>query len=175
MAQTFEERMAQIRARNLWSPDEILPRLYLGNGKDAQNKEKLDEFGFTHIINVADDVENYYPNDFTYLNLNVGDFGTDAGITRVFPQAMEFLEKHWKNNEDSVTLIHCAAGMNRSATLYIATVMFFEKLSLKDALGLVLSKRSVRPIADNRRELLKYEVELYGGENTVNEHDFFKK
>lgn len=158
--------MAQIRARNLWDPNEILPRLYLGNGNDARNKEKLTEGGFTHIINVANDVENFYPQDFQYLNLDVGDFGTDAGITRVFPKAFEYLEEHWKNNDKSKILIHCAAGMNRSATLYIAAVMHFEGKTLEEAWGIVREKRRVSPIKDNRQELLKYELEKYGN-NTM--------
>lgn len=166
MATTIEERMAQIRAKNLWDANEILPRLYLGNGRDASNKEKLTEGGFTHIINVANDVENYFPDDFLYLNLHVGDFGSDTGITRVFPSAFAYLEEHWKNNPNSKILIHCAAGMNRSATLYIAFVMYIEKKTLVEAWELVRNKRRVSPLQDNRKELLKYEKELFGN-NTM--------
>ena len=171
MATTIEERLAQVKARNTWSPSEVLPRLYLGNGNDAKNKEKLKEEGFTHIINVANDVENFFPNEFHYLNLDVGDFGTDKGISRVFKKTFNYLEENWKHDDSSKILLHCAAGMNRSATLYIAVVMYFKKMNLKDAYELVRSKRKIIPIKDNREELVQYELEMFGS-NSMSVDDF---
>eukprot|EP00466_Bigelowiella_natans_P014121 jgi/Bigna1/83075/fgenesh1_pg.101_\ len=57
--------------------DEILPFLYLGSGESAKKKDDLKNLGITDIMNVADDVPNFHPNDFKYTNLHVADFGQD--------------------------------------------------------------------------------------------------
>ena len=44
--------------------------LFLGTGQDAANLTRLRQHGVTHILNVADDVENFHPQHFTYCNLN---------------------------------------------------------------------------------------------------------
>ena len=91
-------------------------KLFLGSGQDASNVEKLRENGVTHIVNVADDVENFHPGQFVYCNLDVTDFGGDVGISRVFDQAADFICKATLNCEsyEPGILVHCANGSNRS-------------------------------------------------------------
>lgn len=59
---------------------------------------------------------------FTYLNLNIHDFGTDSGISRVFRTAADFV-KDCLSDENNRVLIHCANGTNRSVTITIAVLM----------------------------------------------------
>ena len=58
---------------------QISKDIFLGSGRDAENLEKLRENKITHILNVADDVPNFYericPGEFVYHNLGVADFG----------------------------------------------------------------------------------------------------
>jgi hypothetical protein len=49
-------------------------------------------FPLAHILNVSDDVPNYFEakdSHLSYLKLHVKDFGLDSGISRVFQQAFE--------------------------------------------------------------------------------------
>jgi protein-tyrosine phosphatase len=66
-------------------------------------------------------VQNYFPGEFVYLNLNVKDWGKDEGISRVFQLAREFVEGV-KRAQQRV-LVHCLAGVNRSVTVTIALLM----------------------------------------------------
>lgn len=59
---------------------------------------------------------------FTYLKLDVSDFGSDPGIGRVFNIAAEFVQK-CISTENGRVLIHCANGTNRSVTITIAVLM----------------------------------------------------
>mmetsp|Transcript_36956 Transcript_36956/g.71300 ORF Transcript_36956/g.71300 Transcript_36956/m.71300 type:complete len:100 (-) Transcript_36956:660-959(-) len=89
---TMQEMLAAKMAKR-GQISEILPYIFLGNGYSARNLAALKEKGITHIMNVADDVENFHPGKFTYINLHVADFGADEGISRVFPKAIEEVKK----------------------------------------------------------------------------------
>jgi hypothetical protein len=89
----MEELLTAIRKRERRYASEILPDLYLGSGNEASDFEYLKSLGITHILNVADDVENFFPSEFTYCNLWVSDFGQDIGISRVFDSAADFVAK----------------------------------------------------------------------------------
>jgi len=156
-----------------FTANEILPNFYLGNKRDAKNFEELQKRNITHIINVADDVPNYYPQHLIYLNLSVRDFGMDEGISRVFLQAFDFFEENYNQNKG--ILIHCAAGMNRSVTVCIAIVMLKNQINLRDALNLVINlRRSTCILPDNKRELIKFE-KLIRDNNSITEDEFYKQ
>jgi protein-tyrosine phosphatase len=128
------------------------PWLFLGSGMDASNLERLQQASVTHVLNVADDVPNFHEGHFIYLNLRVGDFGTDSGISRVFTDAAEFVRE--SRAQGGACLIHCANGSNRSATVAMAVVMQLSSSTLAAAAAHVKSRhRATCPLQDNRREL----------------------
>ena len=153
-------------------------KLFLGSGQDASNAEKLRENGVTHIVNVADDVENFHPGQFIYCNLNVTDFGGDAGISRVFDQAVDFIRKATLASEPEPgegpgILVHCANGSNRSATVVIACLMILQGLDLKTAFDTVKkAHHKTHPLGDNRRQLMDFERKLYPRKAETDYHTF---
>ena len=148
--------------------------LYLGSGRMASEMEALKSKNITHILNVADDVPNFHPDSFIYCNLSVGDFGTDAGISRVFGTAHEFITNARDASPTNRIFVHCAAGVNRSVTVVIAMLMLLDKLTLKEAWAIVRSKRkSACPLSDNIRELIKFEEKLYQT-TTLTAETFYK-
>ncbi len=151
----FESKKSQ------WAAEIIDNLLFLGSGRAAQLREELQRRRIRHILNVADDVPNYHGNDFVYLNLHVRDFGQDQkGISTRFQVAFDFLAERERLKEP--LLVHCAAGINRSATIVIAWLMKRNALKLETAWMLVKQKRNICPLRDNRLELLKFERELHG-------------
>lgn len=152
---------------------EIIPDfLWLGSSQDARDKIMLEKNGITHILNCSDDVENYYPGKFTYLQLHVKDGGRDEGISRVFKESMEYLNNC--KNEGNKVLVHCFMGINRSTTITLVYLMKANNMSLKEAWRIVKMARDwVSPFEDNIAELIKFEKEERG-ENTMDEDDFCK-
>lgn len=92
-----------------WGANEILPGIFLGGAADAQRLEVMQERGITHILNVADDVKNFHPEHFTYLRLEVKDFGRDEGISRVFEKGLRFVKEATEGK--GKVLVHCMAGV----------------------------------------------------------------
>jgi protein-tyrosine phosphatase len=135
--------------------------VYLGRGAAAQDQKWLQAHGITHILNVADDVPNFYPGQYIYCNLQVGDFGQDAGISRVFTQALTFVQKALTTSHmHSKVLVHCANGSNRSATVLVALLMQIQQWSLRQAwLAILTDRPNVYPLKDNQLQLLAFEIQ----------------
>ena len=128
--------------------------LFLGAGRAASDFALLQRHSITHILNVADDVPRA-ADHLEYCCLGVGDFGTDSGISRTFGTAFAFVERALQAN--GIVLVHCANGSNRSPTVAIALLMQLFDWSLAAAWEHVASRRTIQPLADNRRELLLFE------------------
>eukprot|EP00299_Pterocystis_sp_00344_P007166 c2189_g1_i1.p1 GENE.c2189_g1_i1~~c2189_g1_i1.p1 ORF type:complete len:175 (+),score=30.10 c2189_g1_i1:36-527(+) len=152
-------------------PSKIREYLFLGGGHDAQSKQTLQKYGITHILNVADDVRLYFPNEYKCLHLPVADFNQDVGISRVFAPAHEFVAAMLKENPANKVLVHCMAGMNRSPTVTMALLMLLENISLRDAVIAVSSARALYLDQNNRIELIKFE-ENHFGRTTITLDDF---
>lgn len=168
----------------------MVPYLSVGSKLDARDLKLLKRRGFTHILNVADDVPNYHGEHFEYCHLPVHDFGMDEGISRIFVQARTFVEAALAGTSCATTqeggrkqsaeqpqkpniLLHCAHGCNRSVTVCVALLMMIEGLSLRRAIKHVYNRRSVAWIEpDNIQELIKFEKQLNDGQATVSLDDF---
>jgi tRNA threonylcarbamoyladenosine modification (KEOPS) complex Pcc1 subunit len=83
-------------------------------------------------------------------------------------------EKRYKlNGKNHKILVHCFAGMNRSPTIVTAILMYFEKLSLKEAFECVAKKRPcVDILEDNRNQLIHFEEELRQSRSSMDVIDF---
>lgn len=138
--------------------------LWLGCGRDAKNLAQLRQHQITHILNVSDDVPNYFEakeSHLKYLKLHVKDHGMDSGISRVFPQAFNYMLS--VKNGGGRVLVHCMAGQNRSVTVVAAFLMNNENMSLKEAIRHIRTTRKTAcPFRDNREELVRYETSLFG-------------
>ena len=131
--------------------------LFLGAGRAAADAALLQRFGITHILNVADDVPRAAATEHLgYCCLGVGDFGADAGISRVFDAAFAFVQPVLEQASGCV-LVHCANGSNRSPSVAIALLMLLFDWPLATAWEHVACRRTIQPLADNRRELLAFE------------------
>jgi len=163
---------ALARRRDCWA-DEILPWLYLGSGRDAENLEQLRKH-ISHVLNVADDVPNFHEGEegLQYCRLDVQDFSGDAGISRVFETAADFLLSVRDSN--GTVLVHCANGSNRSATVVIAALMQIESWTLRQAFDHARScHRATAPLRKESAELAAFEIRTKGLA-TMDENDFVR-
>jgi protein-tyrosine phosphatase len=122
----------------------ILPNLYISDMHFAQNKEIISALSISAVINLAPDVaKNAFelePN-FAYLTLYIQDNST-TDIAKYFAVTRNFIDKYINSRG---VLVHCAAGISRSATIIIAYVMKTLHLSFQSAFSFVQDRH---PIAD---------------------------
>ena len=82
-------------------------------------------------------------------------------MTQFFEVAFDFIDGALKKSEDTVVLVHCQAGMSRSATILASYLMKLKGLTSDEALTLLKSKRSkVSPNGGFLLQLKSYEKEI---------------
>ena len=102
------------------SIDEIIPHLYLSGDDAATNKEILDKHKITHVLNLTTNVQNKFEPELTYMKVKIYDL-VDQKICEHFKSTFEFINNALK--EGGSLLVHCNAGISRSATIVIAYLM----------------------------------------------------
>lgn len=121
----------------------ITDRIFLGNYLDAQNEEFLNQNQIDLVINVAVEIPkpNYkYVNPwyYKYRLYDIPEQNILHYSKFVYDLIEEFLSKSNKN-----ILIHCRAGISRSASLLIAYLMKKNHWNLDQAYWFVKRKRDI--------------------------------
>nr|XP_033777731.1 dual specificity protein phosphatase 14 [Geotrypetes seraphini]XP_033777732.1 dual specificity protein phosphatase 14 [Geotrypetes seraphini] len=139
---------------------EITSCLYLGRGSVASNRTLLLCRGITSIINATIEIPNFNWPQFEYVKVPLADM-PHAPISLYFDSVADKI--HSIARKHGATLVHCAAGVSRSASLCIAYLMKYHKVSLLEAYNWVKSRRPViRPNVGFWRQLIEYERKLFG-------------
>lgn len=142
-------------------PTRILPFLFLGSQRDAQDPQLLAAHNIGYELNVSTSCPkpDFIP-DAHFLRIPVNDSHADK-LRPHFARACRFLDK--VRESSGCVLVHCLAGVSRSPTVAIAYVMRHLGLSSDDAYRYVKSKRpSISPNFNFLGQLLEYERELRG-------------
>ncbi|KAH3788177.1 hypothetical protein DPMN_166310 [Dreissena polymorpha] len=101
-------------------PVEIVPWLYLGDSHHSCQQAALKEMGVTCLLNVSTTCKNMFEAEFDYMNIPVNDTDT-ANLACWFMDAIQFIDN--ARDSDGKVLVHCQAGVSRSATVCIAYMM----------------------------------------------------
>lgn len=135
--------------------------LYLGDVWDSQSESFIKGKDITHILNCTSELPSQM-DGVEYMNVPVQDV-PDEDIGKYFISTRDFLDK--ARRENGTVLVHCYAGVSRSATIVIAYLISLG-MSLEDALAYVIKKRlRVQPNTGFFQQLKRYS----GSEMTYND------
>ncbi|CAD5210217.1 unnamed protein product [Bursaphelenchus okinawaensis] len=142
-------------------PTEILDFMFLGSQEDALDRNFISKLPIQKVINISEKCprSDLILNDERhFLRIPVNDT-YDAKLSPFFEKAYEFIEDARRSNQK--VLVHCLAGISRSATLAIAYVMRRNKLTAEDAYKFVQTRRpSISPNFNFMGQLTVYERNL---------------
>lgn len=154
----FRVRKLQFRSDHCENPDLIVPNVFLGSFECARNKAFLKARNVTHIISVINTYRPLYPEDFWYHVIPVEDVDA-TNLLQHFEETHKFIDQ--AIDSGAAVLVHCAAGISRSATIVTSYVMKKQQMSAQQALAFVMSKRGIIcPNMGFRRQLEEYEKQL---------------
>ncbi|KAF6034366.1 DUSP16 [Bugula neritina] len=140
-------------------PTRILPHLYIGCLKDALSEEVRKKHHITHILNVSTHCER--PADIAdehFMRIPVND-GYIDDLHPYFDSAHQFINR--VKAEQGKVMVHCQAGMSRSAALTISYIMKSRMIRCEQAYRFVKMMRPiVAPNFNFLGQLLEYEKEL---------------
>ncbi|XP_048378957.1 dual specificity protein phosphatase 1-B-like [Stegostoma tigrinum] len=139
-------------------PVEILPFLYLGSAYHSSQKETLQSLGITALLNVSSTCPNYFEGTFQYKCIPVEDTHV-ADISAWFREAIDFIDS--VKSRGGQVLVHCQAGISRSATVCLAYLIRTQRLPLEEAFDFVKQRRGViSPNFGFMGQLLQLETEV---------------
>ncbi|XP_056424364.1 dual specificity protein phosphatase 10 [Hyla sarda] len=141
----------------------ILPFLFLGNEHDAQDLEKMQRMNIGYVVNVTTHLPLYHYEKgiFNYKRLPATD-SNKQNLRQYFEEAFEFIEEAHQCGKG--LLIHCQAGVSRSATIVIAYLMKHTRMTMTDAYKFVKGKRPIiSPNLNFMGQLLEFEEDLNNG------------
>lgn len=120
--------------------NKVLPGLYLGNIKDAQDKDLLETHNITHVLSIHDTAAPVL-EDITYLCISASDH-SKQNLVQYFKDSFIFI--HECRMKGAGCLVHCVAGVSRSVTLVVAYIMTVTGRGWVESLAAV---RAARPCA----------------------------
>ncbi|KAF0692495.1 Aste57867_16439 [Aphanomyces stellatus] len=156
-----------------WRPpqpmDTILPFLLLGGDAAARNHELLYRAGVTHICNVAAQCDVHFPGKFVYIHLHLQDMASQK-LARHFDHVTAFILR--AKDLGGRVLVHCVAGVSRSACFVIVFLMRHCNMNLAQAYAHVKAKREiVHPNSSFRFQLAMYEIDLFEASSVLHSTD----
>ncbi|MCI4388915.1 hypothetical protein PGIGA_G00091530 [Pangasianodon gigas] len=144
---------------NSSGPTRILPHLYLGCQRDVLNMDLMQQNDIAYVLNASNTCPkpDFIPESH-FLRVPVN----DSFCEKILPwldKSVEFIEKAKACN--ARVLVHCLAGISRSATIAIAYIMKRMDMSLDEAYRFVKEKRpTISPNFNFLGQLLDFEKKI---------------
>jgi protein-tyrosine phosphatase len=146
-------------------PDEIIPNLYCGSLRSAQSMTVYERLSVGYLLTVGRNLAPIVPANMKHKVVIVDDI-EGATIDHSFEEAIAFIDEAMQAN--SGCLVHCFAGMSRSATTVIAYLMMRKGLRLDEAYCTTKRGRpAIYPNAGFFKQLLALDAKLYGGQRPL--------
>ena len=98
----------------------VTTRLYIGDIENARDLNFLKSKNIGTIVNCTNDIENFHTGQFNYMNLNLVD-SPSQDLSKVLDPVADKIIELIKSGE--VVFIHCYAGVSRSSSIMIYTLM----------------------------------------------------
>ena len=132
---------------------EVYPRLYLGSYEDSLNERLLEDHNITYLLSIHDVTDEIPPtaNGRHYFRIKAAD-SLSQDLTPTFSRAIQFIHRAHMHNAN--VLVHCRAGVSRSATLCAAYIAFTKGVHPEYAIEHIRRSRSiVNPNSSFRHQL----------------------
>lgn len=121
-------------------PSKIFDYLYLGSEWNAANFEELQKNNIGYILNVTREIDNFFPESFSYMNIRVYDVEATDLLSH-WTDTFNFINTARKSGQ--AVLVHCKMGVSRSASTVIAYTMKHYCWPLDVTLAYVKERRSI--------------------------------
>ena len=124
--------------------NEIIPNLWLGNRNSPQELDKLESKNIKLIINCSKDIIYETNENIQVIRLAIHDLNS-VESNQILETQIDYLTEIiniYLNNNYGV-LIHCYAGVQRSATVVLCYLLKYKNMSLDMAKAIMKEKRSI--------------------------------
>ena len=142
--------------------DEILPGLWLGNYKASQDTDFLKKNNIRTVFNCTKDIP-FHPFTIRRFRVPVDDNLQQQEIRNMELWSYEIVANMAKEYKaGNKILVHCAAGMQRSAAAVAMFLIATQRVSKEQAMNYIRSKRPIAfmPMANFDKAITGFEKQL---------------
>jgi len=148
---------------------EVYDRIFVGSLRVIHDPKEIENNEITHVVSclneypvrqiiereASEKVMTIFDSPKTWLFIERFDDRDNVKIGDIVKRTNKFISEAMKDKNAKV-LIHCSAGVSRSASIAIAYIMTKEKSSLNDILTKMREKRCIlNPNLGFRRQLIE--------------------
>jgi len=142
-AQQVEMRQDRTASTNKRAPSKIAPRLYLTCLATAKDVKQLAELGITHVVSVIENAPTFpSTHPLRTLHISVSDYDGEDILSHL-PATTSFIRGALAESPKNRVMVHCFMGISRSTTVVIAYLIATTKMTPREALATVRSKRPI--------------------------------
>lgn len=145
------------------SANEIIPNLFLGDITSSKNKEFFDSMNIGMVVNCSKTIPFLEGRDFVKVRVPVDDNLQDVEINNLAKWGPSTIRKIWEEYSKGTTiLVHCHAGMQRSAAVVAMFLMFYQRCNHREAMSRIKKRRPIvfEPGANFYRAIIHFENKL---------------
>ena len=145
----------EVRWHKIW-PDLVIEGLALGSLRTTHNKTAIAQLGVTHVLSCGRNLKTpSFPGHISHLVLEVEDT-EEENMHPHFIKAIQFIDS--AISRKGLCLVHCFAGVSRSATVVVSYLMKTRRMTVSDALHFVQEHRpTANPNPAFRNQLAEFE------------------
>eukprot|EP00004_Rigifila_ramosa_P015716 TRINITY_DN3668_c0_g1_i1.p1 TRINITY_DN3668_c0_g1~~TRINITY_DN3668_c0_g1_i1.p1 ORF type:complete len:165 (+),score=29.29 TRINITY_DN3668_c0_g1_i1:2-496(+) len=137
--------------------DFVVDNIWISSMGESSNRAHLTRLGITHIACIGANLRQHFPTDFVYHSASINDLSNE-NIIQHLPACLAFIER--SQRAGGRILVHCAAGMSRSASVVLAYLIREKQMPYDDALQFLRQKRPVvQPNVGFERQLRAWALE----------------
>jgi len=133
---------------------QITDTIFLGNSVNAASWTSLYERNIKYIINVSNEIPNFFENYITYYKISINDNENESILLHIQP-FLEYMDTI--NIKEGNVFFHCFVGCSRSVAFLIAYLVHTRNTSVEEAYEIIISYRPIININEKfYNELLTY-------------------
>jgi rhodanese-related sulfurtransferase len=145
------------------SANEIIPNLFLGDITASKNREFYKSVNIGMVVNCSKTIPFLEGGSFKKVRVPVDDNLQDEEIRNLTKWSPKIIRQIWDEYKKGTTiLVHCHAGMQRSAAVVAMFLMFYQRCTHKEAMDRIRKRRPIvfQPRANFYRSILSFETTL---------------
>lgn len=120
-------------------PDEVIPGLFL-SGVDCVNEDILKKYNIQTVLSIMSNPPELDESKYKHMKIKILD-SPRVNISDYFETTHEFINDSLKEKKN--ILVHCHAGISRSATIVISYIMNIQLITADIAFKIVKNKREI--------------------------------
>lgn len=144
----------------------VIDNIYIGNACNSSSYYELEENRIQTVVNVTDEIPNYFEEQFDYFKAPIRDTSEDS-LQPYFQNILEYIYQQQDKHVGGNILVHCYMGSSRSAAIVALYLIDKHHYKLEDAIEFLKEKREIVNININFIENLQAFIAIKEEDSTT--------